>query len=204
MTDEEEIELDNELDKQIIVEAQRLGCEEDPKRRASPGCKRMRTDENFTYDQFMNFEPPIFDYVEYFNDLNDLERFPDEPEISDMEYFALTDQNLLNSQALEWYACGTVVWQVEAAWKQYGEWELFWRKYLYDPNFKCLNGFASCNYQAPTMEAIKRRFPENRPLARRVLFITLMYGTAHQYSNALDVSVPSSYFGFPLFLTDFL
>jgi hypothetical protein len=183
---------EKEILKREIVEAHRLACEDSPEKKATPMCKLVRSDPDLPYDQLMTVDLP-FNYREYFEDLNDIELFPDEPDIPDLVYFALNDENLVNSQALEWYACGTVIWQEEPEWKQYGEWELFWRKYLYEPNFRCLNGFASCNYQAPTVAEIRHRFPDNRPLARRVLFITLLYEKVHSYTNALDVSVdPSS------------
>jgi hypothetical protein len=179
-------ETDDELSMEII----RNYCEAHPSVGINPVCKHLQADPGTTFDNLTKLDDPfVFDYIEYFKALNDLENFPDEPDIPDVEYFALNVENLRDSQTFEWYSGWTVLRQGSEGWLKHGEWQTFWREFLHEPNFKCPDGMASCNYSPPTLEDILRRIPNNRPLARRVLFVTLMLDMMHSYSNLLDVSL---------------
>ncbi len=165
-------------------------CEAYPLVGINPVCKHLQADPGITFANLTKLDDPfVFDYIEYFNALNDLENFPDEPDIPDLEYFALNVENLRDSQTFEWYSGWTVLRQVSDGWLKHGEWQTFWREFLHEPNFKCPDGMASCNYSPPTLEDILRRITNNRPLARRVLFVTLILDMMHSYSNLLDVSL---------------
>ena len=130
-----------------------------------------------------------FDFIAYFNDFKELEQFPDDPEISDVDYFELNEKNLEESLALQFYGSWTVARQGTPEWKKHSEWKLFWREFLHEPNFECPDGLACCNYSPPTLEEIQRRFGNNRPLGRRVLFVTLILGEIHAYTIMLEVSL---------------
>ncbi|KAE9379765.1 hypothetical protein N431DRAFT_398235 [Stipitochalara longipes BDJ] len=109
-----------------------------------------------------------------------------------------------DSQVEHWYNCWSVVAQEEPEWKKYGEWGAFWREYLHEPNFRCPNGFASCNYQPPSIQEIRRMFPNNRPLGRRVLFTTLIYELMHSYTNDLEVRFKDTDLRFQTLLPDII
>jgi hypothetical protein len=179
-------ETDDELSMEII----RNYCEANPSVGINPVCQHLQANLGITFENLTKLDDPfVFDYIGYFNALNDLENFPDEPDIPDVEYFALNVENLRDSQTFEWYSGWTVLRQGSEGWLKHGEWQTFWREFLHEPNFKCPDGMASCNYSPPTLEDILRRIPNNRPLARRVLFVTLILDMMHSYSNLLDVSL---------------
>ena len=115
----------------------------------------------------------------------------DDEDIPDEDYFELTPENVRDSLMEQWYTSWTVVAQGRPAWKKYGEWGAFWREFLHEPNFKCPSGFTSCNYHPPSVQDIRRMFPNNRVLGRRVLFTSLIYEIMHALTNELDVSVLS-------------
>jgi len=127
----------------------------------------------------------------YFKMLNDQSLFEDDEDIPDEDYFELTPENVRDSLMEQWYTSWTVVAQGRPAWKKYGEWGAFWREFLHEPNFKCPSGFTSCNYHPPSVQDIRRMFPNNRVLGRRVLFTSLIYEIMHALTNELDVSVLS-------------
>lgn len=180
----------DETDDEMSMEIIRNYCQTHPSVGINPVCKHLQADPGITFDNLTKLDDPfVFDYIEYFNALNDLENFPDEPDIPDVEYFALNVENLRDSQTFEWYSGWTVLRQGSEGWLKHGEWQTFWREFLHEPNFKCPDGMASCNYSPPTLEDILRRISNNRPLARRVLFVTLMLDMMHSYSNLLDVSL---------------
>jgi hypothetical protein len=187
------IENDTEaMLKDINTRVAKQVCEDIPEMRATPLCLRIHAAFNHPLqippNATTNAATVEFNYTKYFQDLNDLTIFPDEEEIPDDVYFEMNDKNFEESMAVQWYASWTVLAQGTPEWDKHGEWELFWRQYLKEPNFSCQQGFASCNYQPPLVADIIRLFPKNRPLGRRVLFTTMIWGVMHDYTNQLDVS----------------
>lgn len=63
--------------------------------------------------------------------------------------------------------------------------------FLGESNFNCAQGQYSCTMAPPSIETIRRKYPNNRLLRRRVMFIALTYNTMHEYTNAVNVSVAS-------------
>ena len=187
--------MENEAEavlKDINTRVAKQVCEDVPEMKATPLCLRIHAAFNhpvqIPLNATTNTATVEFNYTKYFQDLNDLTIFPDEEEIPDDVYFEIDDKNLEESMAVQWYASWTVIAQGTPEWGKHGEWELFWRQYLKEPNFSCQQGFASCNYQPPSVADIIRLFPKNRPLGRRVLFTTMIWGIMHDYTNQLDVS----------------
>jgi hypothetical protein len=165
-------------------------CKANPDIGINPPCKRLLSDPNFIVRSSDDVKAAMpFDFIAYFNDFKELEQFPDDPEISDVDYFELNEKNLEESLALQFYGSWTVARQGTPEWKKHSEWKLFWREFLHEPNFECPDGLASCNYSPPTLEEIQRRFGNNRPLGRRVLFVTLILGEIHAYTIMLEVSL---------------
>jgi hypothetical protein len=149
------------------------------------------SDPAFTLENLRNVTA-LFSYSNYFDELNDLEKFPDEPEIVDVEYFEMTLENIKRSQAFEWYNCWTVRMQGTPEWAQHGEWALFYREFFGESNFHCDQGYATCTIPPPKISEIQAMFPENRPLGRRVLFIAHTYNFMHGITTAVDVCFPPS------------
>jgi len=148
------------------------------------------TESMFTFEELKNITAQ-FDYVGYWDKINDIEKFQDEPEISDLEYFEMTQENVKRSMTYEWYNIWSVITQQTEEWNKHGEWRLFWRTFLGESNFNCAQGQYSCTMTPPSIETIRRKYPKNRPLGRRVMFIALTYNTMHEYTSAVNVSVAS-------------
>jgi hypothetical protein len=147
---------------------------------------------NLTSDPLTSFKDlkestALFNYAGYYDDLNDVEKSPDDPEIPDDEYFALTSENIVRSRVFEWYSAWTVVHQGTPEWAEHGEWKLFYMQFFGERNFRCNSGSAHCVFPPPKTEDIRQRFPDNRPLGRRVLIVAHIYDKMHELTYRVDV-----------------
>jgi hypothetical protein len=117
-----------------------------------------------------------------------------EPEVSDEDYFEYSSKNFDDSQVAVWYSLWTVLRQNETNWKELGEWRLFANDWYNTKNFECSLSMQHCLGEKK-LESLQADYPgiKNRPLVRRIYFVSRAYRTFHNYGRAVQVSVMASH-----------
>jgi hypothetical protein len=161
---------------------------------ANPAERLHTRDDSYNNDWTpFDFDPASYfsfdtNYPKKIRPYNDFSCDRNEPEIPDMDYYSFSERNIEESQVLDWYASWTAAIQDDWTFKQYGEWGAFAFHFMKTRNFECGIGLESCN-QALSLYELQMKHPEahNRPLVRRIYFVTLMYQQTHSYTRALLV-----------------
>jgi hypothetical protein len=149
--------------------------------------------------------PPITDITSIIS-MDDL-RLPTwgdatpEPDIKDEDYFAFDPKNFDDSLVVVWYSLWTMLRQNETQWKELGEWKFFAHDWYNTKNFECALSMAECSGDR-RLEGLQAIYPglENRPLVRRIYFVSMMYMIFHNYANLIQVCL--SYLIFQKVLTN--
>jgi hypothetical protein len=111
-----------------------------------------------------------------------------EMHINDEDYFYFTEKNLNDSKVKLWYPVWTVIRQADPDWNELGEWKLFYHDFEHTKNFECSIETSTCK-GALSLQDLQKLYPgdENRPLVRRIYFVSLMHDTLHDYATAVSV-----------------
>jgi hypothetical protein len=113
-----------------------------------------------------------------------------ELDISDEDYFAFDAKNFDNSLVAVWYSLWTMLRQNDTQWKDLGEWRLFAYDWHNTKNFECALTMTQCSGDQ-RLEGLQALYPgiENRPLIRRIYFVSRAYRIFHNYGNLVQVGV---------------
>lgn len=111
-----------------------------------------------------------------------------EPEISDKDYFEFASKNFDDSLVAVWYSLWTMLRQNDTNWNEMGEWRLFAYDWHNTKNFECSLSMTQCSGDR-RLEGLLALYPgiENRPLVRRIYFVSRAYRIFHNYGNLVQV-----------------
>lgn len=119
-----------------------------------------------------------------------------EAHLSDEDYFEFTPKNFEDSLVVVWYSLWTMLRQNDTKWTEHGEWTLFASDWHNTKNFECALSMSQCMGDQ-RLEGLQALYPgmENRPLVRRIHFISRAYRIFHNYANLVQVGAlyPSKY-----------
>jgi hypothetical protein len=113
-----------------------------------------------------------------------------EAHISDEDYFEFVPKNFDESLVAVWYSLWTMLRQNDTNWNDMGEWKLFAYDWHNTKNFECALTMTQCSGDQ-RLEGLQALYPgiENRPLVRRIYFVSRAYRIFHNYGNLVQVSV---------------
>jgi hypothetical protein len=113
-----------------------------------------------------------------------------EAHISDEDYFEFVPKNFDESLVAVWYSLWTMLRQNDTHWNELGEWKLFAYDWHNTKNFECAMTMTQCSGDQ-RLEGLQALYPgiENRPLVRRIYFVSRAYRIFHNYGNLVQVSV---------------
>jgi hypothetical protein len=137
-------------------------------------------------------------WVPTFNPFDDLRRVNQSfssPAERD-RFFAFTMHNIKESRVVEWYKEWTIARSNSTEWHDIGEWPLFFKEIVGEPNFLCTLVNQDC-IDASSMTEIELRYIQYPDYARRAYFVKHMYTMYHHRAkNTLE-----SYKAAQLYLT---
>lgn len=123
-----------------------------------------------------------------FTDLFTLDYFfsqADEPSLRDGPYYAFTDSNIDASQHAMFYALWSILRQDTPDFKKYGEWGAFAAEYMDTYNSRCGHDDSHCS-DVPSLEELKRMYPNQRPKVRLIYFTTMKMTMFHDMQVAIE------------------
>ena len=112
-----------------------------------------------------------------------------EPDVHDEDYFEYSPKNVDDSQVTVWYSLWTMLRQNDTDWNKLGEWRLFANDWYNTKNFECSLSMQHCLGEKK-LESLQVDYPgiKNRPLVRRIYFVSRAYRTFHNYGRVIQVS----------------
>jgi hypothetical protein len=126
-------------------------------------------------------EPGISSIFRSFHEI-DLD-IDNEPNVTTVEYFRFTLKNLAKSKVFEWYSAYSILRAAEFG--KYNEWTVFYSDFFDMPNFHCDLSYTECDFYDQDRILHHYSGMENRTIARRLIFISIMQKEFHQLLYAL-------------------